>query len=774
MTPARRRRPLAAARAAAALGVLAATTAWVSTTGHAETTTSTTTSSTSSSTSTSSTSSTTTSTTPSAPTTTSPSTTTTIPSNAPSAPAIGLLAQSAWVGPTGVFELRLEARLPADGKVEARIYVPISTQDQLDTTSKGQSLGDLVEQVTVPAAQVTRTADGTFRLDYPMVADTAPPVYGFHLSNPGVYPFELRILAADGTVTGDLVTQLIRLPDARSEIPAVSLAVLVPYGAPVSRSPDRTPHLAPSTLSALTAETTALARAPSVPVALAPVPETIDTLSEIDRASGSQKVAALAAAIGQRTVVPSSYVPLPSGSWLQDGLGAGYDRQLTAGRATLTADLGRAPSDAVARTDATTTPDVLSADYSHGTREVLVSSGHLAATGQDTATATGALTQWFDLASSAGQRLPAIPTDPELESELTAGSDPVLAAHHVLAALALVALDRNEPQACVRPPGEPCRRGLGLELPSDAARALPALRVLLGALGDPNASASRIAAAHAGTEPIAASALVQAVSVPGFFDAVDPAAESGTTSATDAHQLRHLSSGPVPSLGTYPSRFRVVSTHTDAFASMVAGTDSTAGQALVTSWSKLVLASGAIGLDSEERLHYLSRVETEVLGQANQITAPTQQTVTLTSASGRIPFSISNPLPYPVRVRLVFQSPKLHFVEGNPQFVTLPANQPRHLQIAVTARASGAFPMQVTITSPDGQLTISHTQFDVRSTAVSGIGLALTVAAGAFLLLWWARHYRDARRRRGLVESNHPVLRSDPAPDRDHYAAPTD
>ncbi len=738
MTVRRSRRRLTAARTAAALGILVALTASYGAAGRAAT--------------------------PPAATGTA----------ATAAPTITLLSQSAWVGPTGVFELRVAAPLPPDAQIQARIYVPISTHDQLATTSEGQSLGELVEQVTVPGAEVARTADGSFRLDYPMVADTAAPVYGFHLSNPGVYPFELRILAADGSLAGDLITQLIRLPAEQSQIPAISLAVVVPYGAAVSRSPDQAPHLAPATLSALRAETKALARNPSVPVAIAPVPETIDTLTEIDRASGSHRVRDLADAIGHRTVVPSTYVPLESGSWLADGLADGYDRQSTAGRATLDAQLGLTPDDSVVATDATTSPDVLTADFAHGAREAVVSSARLAGTGQDTSTTRGPLTQWFDLASSAGQTLQAVPTDPDLEAQLTEGSDPVLAAHRLLAELALLALDRSDPEACVRPEGQACRRGLGLELPASAAKALPALRVVLAALADPTAAAGRTAAAHAGTTPIAASALVQPVSVPGFVYAVDPASESGTTSSTDAHQLRHLAAEPVPSLGAYPTRFRLVSGHTDAFASMVAGTNSTTGLALVTSWSKLVLASGAVGLREAEQLHYLARVEAEVTGQASQITAPTQQTVTLTSASGRIPFSISNPLPYPVRVRLVFQSPKLHFVDGNPQFVTLPANQPRHLQIAVTARASGAFPMQVTITSPDAQLTISQTQFDVRSTAVSGIGLALTVAAGAFLLLWWARHYRDARRRRGLVESSHPVLRSDPAPERDHYAAPTD
>ena len=35
---------------------------------------------------------------------------------------------------------------------------------------------------------------------------------------------------------------------------------------------------------------------------------------------------------------------------------------------------------------------------------------------------------------------------------------------------------------------------------------------------------------------------------------------------------------------------------------------------------------------------------------------------------------------------------------------------------------------------------------------VSSVGLALTIAAGVFLAIWWARHFRDARRARKLVD----------------------
>ncbi|HVN52560.1 MAG TPA: hypothetical protein VMT43_14085, partial [Acidimicrobiales bacterium] len=396
---------------------------------------------------------------------TSTTSTTTGGAGTASTPSITLVSQSAWVGPTGVFEMRVRGPLPVSGQIDARVYVPISTQDQLATTSAGDQLGALVEHVAVPAAQVVRAADGSFLLRYPLVTGGSVPTYGLHLSNPGVYPFELRIEDIDGTVVGDLVTQLIRLPDEQSGIPALSVALVVPYGAPVSRSPDSSPHLTPSTLAALRAESVALARAPGVPVAVAPVPETIDTLAQIDRTSGTHGVAQLATAIRGRTLVSGTYVTVDSGAWLADGLADGYERQLAVGRAVLDAGLQSSPSRTVSTTDATTTPDVLAVAFDHGTREVVVSSSRLAEDGPGTGTPSGPLTQWFDLASSNGERIQAVPADAKLDAQLVEGPDQVLSAHHVLAALALVALDRSDPQACVRPSGEACRRGVGIQLP---------------------------------------------------------------------------------------------------------------------------------------------------------------------------------------------------------------------------------------------------------------------------------------------------------------------
>ncbi len=233
--------------------------------------------------------------------------------------------------------------------------------------------------------------------------------------------------------------------------------------------------------------------------------------------------------------------------------------------------------------------------------------------------------------------------------------DPILAAHRVLAALALIALDHSGSQACVRPSDQACRRGLASccrptrpgryrrcrccwpRWPTRRATARstacpPAARPATRPPRPPRSSrrsASRSSSTRSTRRPRAAS----------------PTRPTPTSSASWPRD-------PVAGLGSYPHAVPRVSSHDwrrsprwwSAWAPPPA-------PALASSWSKLVLASGAIELSAPIQ-RPLPRPRREPMSPARrrQITAPTQQTVTLTSASGRIPFSISNPLPYPVRV----------------------------------------------------------------------------------------------------------------------------
>ena len=53
--------------------------------------------------------------------------------------------------------------------------------------------------------------------------------------------------------------------------------------------------------------------------------------------------------------------------------------------------------------------------------------------------------------------------------------------------------------------------------------------------------------------------------------------------------------------------------------------------------------------------------------------------------------------------------------------------------------------------SPDSSIELDQTTFDIRSTAVTGVGFVLSTGAGLFLAVWWARHWRSSRRSRHLV-----------------------
>jgi len=67
------------------------------------------------------------------------------------------------------------------------------------------------------------------------------------------------------------------------------------------------------------------------------------------------------------------------------------------------------------------------------------------------------------------------------------------------------------------------------------------------------------------------------------------------------------------------------------------------------------------------------------------------------------------------------------------------------LIVRVHTRTSGDSSLELQVLSPLGRLQLAHAELTIRSTAISGVAIALTVGAVAFLLVWW---FRSASRRR--------------------------
>jgi hypothetical protein len=90
-------------------------------------------------------------------------------------------------------------------------------------------------------------------------------------------------------------------------------------------------------------------------------------------------------------------------------------------------------------------------------------------------------------------------------------------------------------------------------------------------------------------------------------------------------------------------------------------------------------------------------------------------------------------------------SSKLTFPDGDVVDIQLAPGRNR-LPVRVTTVSGGTFPMSIDVTTPDGRRDIGSGVIEVRSSAISGIGLALTIGAGFFLAVWWARNWRKTRR----------------------------
>jgi hypothetical protein len=233
--------------------------------------------------------------------------------------------------------------------------------------------------------------------------------------------------------------------------------------------------------------------------------------------------------------------------------------------------------------------------------------------------------------------------------------------------------------------------------------------------------------------------LVLTSTVAEVFDDVDPAREPDAGPVV----VRELTPGPAPDLGAYPDRFRATEGRIDSFAGVLRGSED-----LVASWRQRLLVSGATELEPQVRDRYLTVVDAGIDTRVAQIESPVRQTVTLTSREGVIPFTIRNELPRPVDLVLELQAgSSLEFPGGENRAITVEPGS-RQIRVPVKTLSPGVIPVTVRVTSPDGGLLFTSSRVTVRSTAVSGLGYVLSIGAALFLVVWWFRHWRRARRAR--------------------------
>jgi hypothetical protein len=318
--------------------------------------------------------------------------------------------------------------------------------------------------------------------------------------------------------------------------------------------------------------------------------------------------------------------------------------------------------------------------------------------------------QPFDLNVGHGPDLNTVAADASLDSRFTASrSDPVLEAQQLLAGLSFVHYEN----AFLPDP-----RGVVVTPPPGWQASTPFVSALLGGLtGNP------------ALEPVTVQQLFAQVPV-------------GGNSEPSARRLQSGSSGRGIS-HTMAARIAAGRVQLASYSAAVTGRPTS-----LTAVSDALLASEAQSLSPARRAAALDVFGRDFAQQLDQITLATERTVNLTSRTAPIPITVRSAAPYPVHVVISLASDKFVFPNGSSQSLILD-RATTSVRMVAQARTSGdRLPIDVTLRTPDGQLILARTVLTVHSTAISFVGVALTVLAGAVLLAWWVRTWYKSRRRR--------------------------
>jgi len=617
----------------------------------------------------------------------------------PRAADITLVAQTTWVGAGGEFELQLKPPSAVTPAQLAELELSVAVHPAISTrTAFARSLAERpptsplsVISTPVPALQTAENGVLQTRIG---IRDPAAPRDPARvvLRAAGVYPVVVELRPpGGGAVRGRLHTHLLFVPTP-PDGPRLGVTFIAPIARPPALRPDGTVRFADDAAKSFATLASTLAETPSG-VVLDPNPETVAALA---RSSNEQHRAALAqlrALAGGRPVVStSSFVPVARAAYT--GV-AGLEALQTLderGR-TVVETAFEAPVDAritIARAgvDEAHLPDV-------GIDARVVVPEELLAPVEERVTLANAIRLRRGTGRGAGA-LPAVLADTELGEHFDADRPPVLAAHHLLADLATIYFDNpGRRRSIVVMPGRSTRlRSEQVGAFLAGVRASP----LLGLV-----DLDEQFAAAAGRAPVRTLA-----------------APRGEPRPPDLGALR----GSVTSLSlTFPD-----------------------DPARVTSFSDRALITQSTDLRGRQRSAYLRQLRGAINAEGRQFRLPRRAAARLTARTGRIPITVNSEARYPARVLLEVASDKLRFPGGATRQLVL-SRRNTTAQIGVATQGSGTFPLRVVLKTPDGKLVLAESRFTVQSTAVSGVGVFLSIGALFVLAGWWIRHNRRHRPR---------------------------
>lgn len=625
----------------------------------------------------------------------------------PSAPEVlRLVDQTSAVIGNGVYRAIVDVGTATDDtELLVNVHDAVADRESFRASLDGDDLGAALS--TIPAAPLSeygRTANGSAEVIIDLNDGTIPIEPGqVRLRRPGVYPVVIELRTPGGRIIDRLISHIVRLPDPGT-VDSLSVGVALRIGAPPGQRPDGTVGFSAASRDRLVVLLDALERHPGVPVTLEVVPETIESLTESPDPTDRDLARRLVERPDQRLILDHPYVRVDGAGMQAAGLDDVLDELEAVGRSVLTDAFGRVP-----RIRTWLSPDRISAaelrlQIERGVREAIVPERALLIADPNADLALGPVEL---LVPSSEARLDALVVDADLAAAFDVGTDPVLAAEHLLAELSLIALEAGD---------EPVAEGFrGVAIaPPEGWNPNPAFlgRLLTGLEVDP---------------------LLTPVRIDQLFD-LDVAVESDGRPVT-----RQLLGRQPRSPDADLELWTLTDERLTAFESMTADA---AGRTLAAELDDRLLPSWSVELVPEDRESYWALVRDEIDAELAGIVPPPERSYTLTSREDEIPLQLRNDGTLSLRVTVRLDSDKLEFPEGPEQTLVIPPGEVADQAFPVRVLTSGSFSVDVRVDAPDGTTPLTESRIRVRSTVLSSVGLILTAGALGLLAVWWIVDHR--------------------------------
>ena len=504
----------------------------------------------------------------------------------------------------------------------------------------------------------------------------------------GALPMLVRLIDEDRNELDSFTTALVVNDD--SDIVEQRVAFVGRVGAPVALQTDQNVQL---DIDAVFAGAAVLEARPDLPVTIEVRPETLAALRQLD----AERLDSLLALFRDRPLMRTPWVEMDEEAWRAAGEPSPVVAQYALGNDTIEAIVGVSPT-GVVRLDPDAVEATLGLLRTVGASAVIVSDEQLAAS-----TRSRIGSSPFQLVDDNEVAITAMRIDGNLHDTLD-NPDSELGGYRALAELAIAAM----------------------AAPNDIATLLDVDAI----------------------DPVTLDVLLEGIATRPELRTSDVEEilqlDLARTQTATLVRGRLVATEP-PDVAALAAELRTAAKSIDALAAMVAPE-----LGPITPLRTQLLAAVSADLTIDEARRYPEAVFDAVLAGTTGIEIAPSDRITLTDRRTDLPLTIVNNLPLPINVELLLSAEKLRFPEGDRLTLTLRPGE-RNLTIPVETLASGDARVTATLVSPGGFFELGSGTVDIRSTAISGLGLLISVVALVVLGAWWIRTILRVRRNRAAA-----------------------